>query len=163
MQVVTCRVGGSLRPGENTRIVIHRRQGERVVLGVTAPAGTELIFDGAAIQPMSGTAGTSSFLFSLQAIRRFAIGRFEVCVWLPGEFVPLAADCESWLHVGITLRRSCAVGQTSTRIAFFPGLSAPVADRAATGMAADSERPAWLRRGLCPGVFGTEGTTTCSR
>lgn len=123
MQVVTCRVGGSLRPGENTRIVIHRRQGERVVLGVAAPAGTELIFD----------------------------------------FVRLAADCESWLHVGITLRRSCEVGQTSTRIAFSPGLSAPVADRSATGVAADSERPAWLRRGLCPGVFGTEGTTTCSR
>lgn len=162
MQVVTCRVGRALRLDENTRVVIHRRQGERVVLGVTAPAGAELIFDGVAIRPMSGTAGTSGFLFSLQAIRRFAIGRFEVCVRLPGELVPLAADCESWLHIGITLRRSCAVGQTSTRIAHIPDLSAPVADGSATGMAANSERPSWLGRDLCPGVFGTEGAMACS-
>jgi hypothetical protein len=101
MQVVTCRVGGSLRPTDNTKIVIHRRQGRRVVLGVTAPAGTELIFGGAALRPMSGTAGTSSFLFSLQSIRQFTLGGFDVRVWLPGELVPLAADCEDWLHVGI--------------------------------------------------------------
>ena len=83
MQVVTCRVGGSLRPADNTRIDIHRRQGRRVVLGVTAPAGTELIFGGAALRPMSGTAGTSSFLLSLQSTRQFTLGGFDVRVWLP--------------------------------------------------------------------------------
>lgn len=159
MQVVTCRVGGSLRPTDNTRIVIHRCQGKRVVLGVTAPAGTELVFGGAALRPMSGTAGTSSFLFSLQSIRQFTLGGFDVCVWLPGELVPLAADCEDWLHVGITLRSSCAVGQSPARIALFPALSAPVAE---TSAATDCERPAWLRRGMRSRVFGTEGTTTCS-
>lgn len=102
MEVVTCRVGGSLRLTDSTRIVIHCRQGGRVVLGVTAPAGTELIFGGAALRPMSGTAGTSSFLFSLQSIRQFTLGMFDVRVWLPGELVPLAADCEDWLHVGIS-------------------------------------------------------------
>ncbi len=101
MQIETCQVGRALRLGDNTRIDIHCRQGRRVVLGVTAPAGTELIFGGAALRPMSGTAGTSSFLFSLQSIRQFTLGGFDVRVWLPGELLPLAADCEDWLHVGI--------------------------------------------------------------
>ncbi len=121
MQVVTCRVGGSLRPTDNTRIVIHRSQGRRVVLGVTAPAGTELIFGGAALRPMSGTAGTSSFLFSLQSIRQFTLGGFDVRVWLPGELVPLAADCEGWLHVGVTPSRPLPV-----RDALLAPLPAPV-------------------------------------
>lgn len=116
MQVVTCWVGGSLRPADNTRIVIHRRQGRRMVLGVTTPAGTELIFGGAALRPMSGRAGTSSFLFSLQSIRQFTLGGFDVRVWLPGELVPLAADCEDWLHVGIV----------PTSIHPAPALPAPV-------------------------------------
>ena len=101
MHIETCKVGGVLRLGDNTRIVIHRRQGERIVLGATAPVDTDLIFDGAPIRPISGTAGIWSYLFSLHSIRRFTLGRFEVCVWLPGEVVPLAADCEDWLHVGV--------------------------------------------------------------
>lgn len=101
MQVITCQVGGALRLGDGARIVIHRRQGERIVLGATAPVGTDLIFDRAFVRPISGTVGIWSYLFSLQAIRRFKLGRFEVCVWLPGEIVPLAAECEDWLHVGI--------------------------------------------------------------
>lgn len=104
MQVITCQIGGALRLGDGARIVIHRRQGERIVLGATAPAGTDLIFDGAPVRPISGTVGTWNYLFSLQAIRRFTLGRFEVCVWLPGEIVPLASDCEDWLHVGVIAR-----------------------------------------------------------
>lgn len=102
MQVETCQIGRALRLGENTRIVFHRRQGARVCLGATAPTGTPLLFDGAYISPLSGTAGTSTFLFSLLGIRRFVLGPFDVQVWLPGAIVPLAADCEDWLHVGIT-------------------------------------------------------------
>jgi hypothetical protein len=101
MHIETCKVGDALRLGNNARIVIHRRQGERIVLGATAPVGTELIFDGAPIRPISGTVGIWSYLFSLHALRRFTLGRFEVCVWLPGEIVPLASDCEDWLHVGV--------------------------------------------------------------
>ena len=101
MHIETCKVGGVLRLGDNTRIVIHRRQGERVGFGATTPIGTQLILDGAAIRPMSGSIGSWHYLFSLQNIRRFTLGRFEVCVWLPGEVVPLAADCEDWLHVGV--------------------------------------------------------------
>lgn len=104
MQIETRQVGGVLRLGDNTRIVIHRRQGEHIVLGATAPVGTDLIFDGALVRPISGTIGIWSYLFSLQAIRRFTLGQFEVCVWLPGEIVPLASDCEGWLHVGVIAR-----------------------------------------------------------
>lgn len=104
MQIETRQVGGVLRLGDNTRIVIHRRQGEHIVLGATAPVGTDLIFDGALVRPISGTVGIWSYLFSLQAIRRFTLGRFEVCVWLPGEIVPLATACEDWLHVGVIAR-----------------------------------------------------------
>jgi hypothetical protein len=116
MQIKTCQIGRALRRGDNTRIVIHRRQGRRMVLGVTAPAGTELIFGGAALRPMSGKAGTASFLFSLQSISQFTLGGFDVSVWLPGELVPVAADCEDWLHVGIA----------SAGIGLAPALPAPV-------------------------------------
>lgn len=102
MQVVTCQVGGTLRLGKNTRIVIHRRDGELVVLGATAPAGTPLIFGGESLRPMSGRADTWSFLFSSRAIRCFTLGAHDLRLWLPGELVPLAADCDDWLHIGVT-------------------------------------------------------------
>lgn len=104
MQVITCQIGSALRLGDGARLVIHRRQGERIVLGATAPVGTDLVFDGALVRPISGTVGVWSYLFSLQAIRQFTLGRFEVRVWLPGEIVPLAAACEDWLHVGVDAR-----------------------------------------------------------
>lgn len=118
MQIETCRVGGRLRLDDSTRIVIHHRQGPRVCLGVTAPEGTTLMLDGALVRPISGTVGVWSYLFSLQALRRFNIGRFEVRIWLPGELVPLAADCEDWLHIGVTSH--AAVGSTTQ-----PSFSAP--------------------------------------
>jgi hypothetical protein len=102
MQVETCQVGRALRLGDNTRMVIHRRQGERVCLGATAPAGTDLILGGALVRPIASPPGTWTYLFSLQALRGFTFGRFEVRIWLPGELIPLAADCEDWLHIGIS-------------------------------------------------------------
>ncbi|MFZ5636670.1 MAG: hypothetical protein ACOY82_08795 [Pseudomonadota bacterium] len=104
MQVETCQVGRTLRLGDNTRIVIRRREGERVCVDVTAPAGTDLILGGAPVRPISGTIGVWTYFFSLQAFRRFRIGRFEVCIWLPGELIP-AADCDDWLHIGVTPAR----------------------------------------------------------
>ena len=101
MHIETRQVGSTLRLGEDTRVVIHRREGPRVVLGASAPAGTALIFDGTPIRPVSGTAHLSHFLFCLQAIRRFVLGRYQVQVWLPGEWLPDAADCMDWLHFGI--------------------------------------------------------------
>ncbi|MFZ5635880.1 MAG: hypothetical protein ACOY82_04770 [Pseudomonadota bacterium] len=101
MQIETCQVGGRLRLDDSTRIVIHRRQGQRVCLGVTAPEGMELMLGGALVRPISGAVGVWTYLFSLQALRRFSLGRYEVRIWLPGELVPLAADCEDWLHIGV--------------------------------------------------------------
>ncbi len=118
MQIETCQIGSALRLGDNTKIVFHRRQGKRICLSAIAPAGTDLIFGGAALRPMLGKAGTSSFLFSLQWVRQFRLGAFDLCVWLPGELVPLAADCGDWLHVGIT----------SARIGPAPALPASVVD-----------------------------------
>lgn len=116
MQVVTCRVGQPLPLGEASHILVHRRQGERLVLGATAPAGTELILAGAPLRPITGADGEWSYLFSLLATRRFVFGRFEVSVWLPGEVVPLAAACEDWLHVGIAARWSGSGRKPTMRI-----------------------------------------------
>lgn len=58
MQIETRQVGGVLRLGDNARIVIHRRQGERVVLGATAPAGTR---QPERAQCLAGRAGTFGF------------------------------------------------------------------------------------------------------
>lgn len=106
MQVETCQVGRALRLGDNTRIVIRRRERGRVCVGVTAPVGTDLILGGALVRPISGTVGVWTYFFSLQALRRFILGGFEVRVWFPGELVPNAADCEEWLHIGVTPARS---------------------------------------------------------
>jgi len=105
MQVETCEVGRTLRLGDNTRIVIRRREGARVCVDVTAPAGTDLILGGASVRPISGAAGVWIYFFSLRALRRFILGQFEVCIWLPGELVSHAAACEDWLHIGVTSYR----------------------------------------------------------
>jgi hypothetical protein len=103
MRIELYSVGATVRLDPNTRITIHRRQGLRICLGITAPSGTPLVFDGASIRPLSGTAGSSNFLFSLHTIRRFVLGQYDVRVWLPGELVLQAADCHDWLHIGIAL------------------------------------------------------------
>ncbi|MBL8264214.1 MAG: hypothetical protein JNM58_17520 [Xanthomonadaceae bacterium] len=101
MQVATCRVGGAVSLSDRSRIDIYSRQGDRICLGATAPAGTELILGGASVCPIAGRQPVWTYLFSLQALRRFVLGEFEVHVWLPGELVPHAAGCEDWLHVGV--------------------------------------------------------------
>ena len=126
MQVETCQVGGALRLDDRTRIVIHSRQGERVCLGAMVPAGTDLILGGAPVRPISGTPGTWAYLFSLQALRRFTLGRFEVRIWLPGELVPLAADCEDWLHVGISRAPNALFASAPYRSESVRSLPAPV-------------------------------------
>jgi hypothetical protein len=127
MQVITCRVGGSVRPCENTRIAIHRCQGERSVLGGATPAGTTLTFDDAATLPMSDTAGISNVFFSLKGIPRFASGaqsyvlsllrvcRFridaiKVGVWLPGDKVPMASDGDDVIHIGVIAPPDVRIG-----------------------------------------------------
>lgn len=126
MQIETRKVGGVLRLDDNTRLAVHRRQGERVVLGATAPEGTPLVFDGACISPMSGTVGFSTFLFSLLAVRRFMLGRYQVQVWLPGELVSLAAGCDDALHMGFTILPDRSLRVVSDRSRYMSPLPAPV-------------------------------------
>ena len=101
MQIVTCKVGGSLRLAKGTGIAIHGRQGARIALGAWALAGTDLILGGVAIHPISGKGGLWRYLFSLRGFRRFQLGEYEVRLWLPGELVAQAADCADRVHVGI--------------------------------------------------------------
>ena len=101
MQVVTCKVGGSLRLGERAGITIHARQGERIAFGAWAPPGTCLVLGGEAVHPVSAREGVWSYLFSLYGCRRFQFGLYEVRIWLPGEVIELAADCLDSLHVGV--------------------------------------------------------------
>jgi hypothetical protein len=127
MQIKIRRVGDAIRLGDNTRVLIHRRQGERVVLGAIAPVGTPLIFDGVPIRPQSGTAGTSNFFFSLQAIRRFTLGHYAVQVWLPGELVPSAAECQDWLHFGIAEQSAGWMPSAPSSVVHPCGLAGPLA------------------------------------
>lgn len=134
MQVETCQIGSALRLDDSTRLVIHRRHQQRVVLGATAPAGTPLVFDGAYISPMSGEAGTSTYLFSLLAVRRFVLGRYQVQVWLPGELVPLAADSGALLHVGITILPEHSLPMASNRFPYMlPASVVPARPSSHTG------------------------------
>lgn len=104
MRIETSQVGDL---GDGIGLTIHRRHGARIVLGVAAPVGTTLTFAGADLRPACSSPGTWDYLFSLQAIRCFRIGDFDVRVWLPGELIP-AAVCEDWLHIGIAARSAAA-------------------------------------------------------
>jgi hypothetical protein len=145
MQVETCQVEGTLRLGSKTWIVIHCRQEERSCLGATAPTGSPLLFDGAYVGPMSGTADFLTFLFSLRAVRRFVPGRYAVQVWLPGEPIPLAADCEDWLHFGISALPISAFPLASNRSECVRHLPASVAT---------AHPPSQIARGGGRSLFG---------
>ena len=101
MVVMTCRIGGTVRIGDDIHVTLQRRLQHRVTLGVIAPAGTRLHFDGACLQPIVLPSGAHAYLFSLLRVRRFRIDGVEVEVWIPGDAVPLAFDCDDHIHFGI--------------------------------------------------------------
>lgn len=101
MLVLTCRVGGTLRVGDDICVTFERRMRDRVAVWVMTPAGVNLFLDRACLQPSILPSGSQSYLFSLLGIRRFRVGSIEVGVWLPGEVVALASDCDEFIHVGI--------------------------------------------------------------
>lgn len=103
--VMTCRIGGTVRIGDDIHVTLQRRLQDRVTLGVIAPAGTCLHFDGASLQPIILPSGAHAYLFSLLGVRRFRIDGIEVEVWLPGDAVPLASDCDDHIHLGISAPR----------------------------------------------------------
>lgn len=101
MVVMTCRIGGTVRIGDDIHVTLQRRLQDRVTLGVIAPAGTRLHFDGACLQPIVLPSGAHAYLFSLLRVRRFRIDGIEVEVWIPGDAVALAFDCDDHIHFGI--------------------------------------------------------------
>lgn len=101
MQVETCQVGGALRLDSRARVAVHRRHGTRDYLDAMAPVGTDLILDGVSMRPITLAPGIWTCPFSVRALHRFTMGRIEVQKFLPNEWVPLAADFEDWLHIGI--------------------------------------------------------------
>ncbi len=111
MLVLTCRIGDTVRIGDDLCMTVQSRLRNRVTVGVVAPAGVDLYFDNASLQPLVLPGGAWSYLFSMLAVRRYRVGDIEVCIWLPGDAVSLAADCDEFLHIGViaptTLRVSC--------------------------------------------------------
>lgn len=101
MLVLTCRIGDTVRIGDDLRMTVQSRLRNRVTVGVSAPAGVGLYFDNACLRPSVLPDGAWSYLFSMLAVRRYRVGDVEVCVWLPGDAVSLAADCDEYLHVGV--------------------------------------------------------------
>lgn len=111
MLVLTCRVGDTVRIGDDHCMTVQSRLRGRVTVEVIAPAGVDLYFDNACLRPSVLPSGAWSYLFSMLAVRSYRVGKVEVRVWLPGDAVSLAADCDEYLHIGViapqSLRVSC--------------------------------------------------------
>ena len=101
MLVMTCGLGGVIRIGEVIRVAVQGRRNDRVAVCVNAPAGSELAFDGTVLSSLPMQDGRLSYYFSLRKVRRFCIDDVQVMVWLPGDAVPMAAECCNYVHVGI--------------------------------------------------------------
>lgn len=101
MLVMTCEFGGLIRIGEQIQVTLRGRDRDRVAVSVVAPSGSELVFDGAVLNPFPMPNGRASYCFSLRQVRRFRVDDVQVMVWLPGDTVPLAAECIDSVHVGI--------------------------------------------------------------
>ncbi len=136
MLVLTCRIGDTVRIGDDVCMTVQNRFRNRVTVGVVAPAGLDLYFDNACLRPSVLPGGAWSYFFSMLAVRRYRVGDVEVCVWLPGDTVSLAAECNEFLHVGViapsALQVSCEpqaadvrsvdTGSRAPSALFFPSL-----------------------------------------
>jgi hypothetical protein len=101
MLVLTCRIGQTIRIGNQLSVTLQSRSGDRITVSVIAAADAELYFDNVCIRPMRLPSGAHSYLFSMQVVRRFRVGEVEITVWLPGDAVALAAEYDDHLHVGV--------------------------------------------------------------
>lgn len=129
MLVLTCRVGETIRIGNDLSVTLQSRLGGRVTVSVIAPAGDDLYFDNVCLQPSVLPSGARSYLFSMQIVRRFRVGEVEITVWLPGDAVALAAECDDHLHVGVI-----APGHLRIRCESRPDDIPPKADSFAGGI-----------------------------
>lgn len=119
MEVMTCRIGQPVTLGDGSRIVLQARMGRRVALAVNAPAGTPLWLGGARLAPLRDPQGWA-YVFSLQALRHFRVGRLLVQVWLPGDVVPHAADCVDAVHLGVEPAHTARLSRAARRDNILP-------------------------------------------
>lgn len=98
MLVLTCHVGGMLRIGRDIRIALGERQGDQLLVSVTAPVDTRLALDASPLQPLTRFGGTAAYLFALPDSRWFRVGTMEVVVRVP----PLVGDYADVIHVGVS-------------------------------------------------------------
>lgn len=110
MLVLTCRIGGTLRIGDEIHVTLQSRLRNRVTVGVIAPAEAAVMLDRVCLQPVVLPSGTGWYLFSLLAVRRFRVGDVEVGVWVPGEEVSRACDCDDFIHVGVIAPAPMRIG-----------------------------------------------------
>lgn len=124
MLVLTCRVGATLHIGDEIHVTLQGRLRNRVTVGVIAPAEAAVMLDRACLQPVVLPGGTRWYLFSLLGVRRFRVGDVEVGVWVPGEEVSLASDCDDFIHVGVIAPQPVRIGYEQV-CAGTPPLGAP--------------------------------------
>lgn len=110
MLVLTCRLGGTIRIGDEIHVTLQGRLRNRVTVGVLAPAEAAVMLDRACLQPVVLPGGTRWYLFSLLGVRRFRVGDVEVGVWVPGEEVSLASDYDDFIHVGVIAPQPMRIG-----------------------------------------------------
>lgn len=110
MLVLTCRIGGTLRIGDEIHVSLQGRLRDRVTVGLIAPAEAAVMLDRVCLQPFALPSGTSWYLFSLLGVRRFRVGDVEVGVWVPGEEVSLASECDDFIHVGVIAPQPVRIG-----------------------------------------------------
>lgn len=133
MLILTCRVGETIRVGGDLSVTLQSRDRGRVTVTVLAPGDTDLYFDNVSMRPSVLPSGAHSYLFSMQSIRRFRVGEVEISVWLPGDAVSLAADCEDYVHLGVLAPQSRRVSREE-----HDGIRFPLVDLRARAQAAPS-------------------------
>ena len=116
MQHLVCRVGSTLHLGDDIRVVVHARLGERVTFGVVAPWHREVLLDGVALRPARDPGGGCWYLFSLLNVRAFHVGGIEVRL-AARSARPDAAHGQDHVHLEIVGAGSIRVDAADARAA----------------------------------------------
>jgi hypothetical protein len=103
MLVMTCRIGSSVRIGEDIWMAVQGRTGARVAVDLRVPPTNHVFLEGTCLEPAILPCGSHAHLFSLGGLLRFRVGDFEVGIWPPP--FDMASDptpCSDFIHIGVT-------------------------------------------------------------
>lgn len=115
MQHLVCRVGSTLHLGDDIRVVVHARLGERVTFGVVAPWHREVLLDGVALRPARDPGGGCWYLFSLLNVRAFLVGGIEVSL-AARQARPDAGHDHGHVHLDVVGAESIRVHEWEARV-----------------------------------------------